>query len=429
MAKTINQMLQRSKVDIFRKFSVKRRLDDGTGNFETTWQDLSAEVIKWGNIKWQTDEKKYNFFTQRGMSIVVKNDEGLFNDEGHYTSFWRNYLTRYRTLVKVEAGFLDPDDDSEISEILLYGYITEKIRTGDNNRVTLNIKSLYSILDEFPANKIITNSATSAGQLTASDLIGKIRDMTDGSGGFPIQKFFSVGAWNIEATANTLTSLNTTTMLDDLTCWGLAKKLAEAENKIVYVDRTGTFQFISRTEGALAFSFIGYPFQDATYGHTIKNLKNYQQDIDLLFNRVRVKHEKADTSTSYVTKEESWTVGGSSTSWIYGVRTLEVDNEWMATITAETVASTLLGDLNTIKIKCDFVTKLVPHLDLRDKVTIQYEPKELVGDDATRWDFFQWDVGFWAGENIYDFNSRNFKIMGISHNLDKMESNFTVREI
>jgi len=433
---TTNQMLRRSKVDIFRKFSIKRRLDNGTGNYETNWQDLSSEVIKWGTIRWQTDAKKYNFFTQRGMSINVKNDKGLFNDENHFTSFWHGldastgsgFLTRYRTLVKIEAGFLDPDDNNiEIPHpsVLLYGYITENIRTGDNNRVTFNIKSLQGIFDEVPASKI---DMAGIGSWTASDIIIKIRDMTDSAGSFVFQEFITSGAWNIETTTNIYDDLTTTT-LDNFTCWGLIKKLAEAENKLVYVDRNKAFNFIGRTEGALTFKFIGHSLKpDPIYGHTIKSLKNYQQDIDLLFNRIRIKYGKEDTSTSYVTKEEPWLVGGNSTSWIYGVRTLEFSNEWMTDTTAEIIASTLLVDLNDIKIKCDFVTKFIPHLDLLDKVTVQYEPKELLATDFV-WDTSKWDEAKWSGDNVYNFTNREFKIVNISHALDKMESNFTLREI
>jgi len=45
------------------------------------------------------------------------------------------------------------------------------------------------------------------------------------------------------------------------------------------------------------------------------------------------------------------------------------------------------------------------------------------------WDISKWDEAKWSGDNIYSFTGREFKIIGISHALDKMESNFTLREI
>lgn len=433
MAQTALQQLKKSKVDVFRRFSIRRRLDDSSGDYETDWQDLSQYVMKWGSLSWSMDAKKFNFFSQRGLTITLDNTKGLFDHEKSSASFWHNFLTRYRTLVKIEAGFVDPDDGSDIPNpsVLFYGIMaSEDIKQSDNLTVSFNLKSLTAILDETPANKCLVASGGSVGSLTASDLIARIRDVTDGSANFILQKFISSTAWNISATSNILASLNTTTQLDNTSCWGLAKKMAEAENKVVYIDRSQQFNFVGKDEAAaVTFSFVGFPYHDTTYGHTIKRISNYQDDIDLLYNRVIAKHDSSDTSTSYTLKEEAWTVGDSSTSWKYGVRTLSFTNEWMSTTMADNVASSLFADLNTLKLKVDIITKFIPQLDLLDKVTVQYDPDSRV--EGSKWDQFNWDEGVWSSDSVpyFAFQGEEFKIIKMKHSLDKLESTFTIREI
>lgn len=429
MAQTVLQQLKKSKVTVFRRFSVRRRLDDASGDYETDWQDLSEFVIKWGTISWALDEKKYNFFTQRGVTITVDNSKGTFDHERSTASFWHNALTRYRTLVKIEAGFVDPDDGSDIPNpsVLFYGILAlENIKQNDGFTVALNIKGLHSVLDEVPGNKAVVEA--DMGSLTSSQLMTKIKNITDGSSNLILQKFISSGAWNISTTTNTLTALNTTTLLDNLSCWGIAKKLAEVENKIVYIDRSAQLNFRDREETtATTFSFVGVPFRDETYGHTIKRIENYQDDIDLLFNRIFVKYGIG--AEDHVIAEENWAVGDNTTSWKYGVKKLNVNNDWLSASLAQTIAVNLLGDLNIIGLKVDIVTKLIPHLDLLDKVTVQYEPDSRV--IGSKWDGFNWDEGLWGleGTPFFGFSGNDFKIVKIKHKLDSLESVFTIKEI
>ena len=298
---SINQILKKSKVDVFRRCSIRRRLGDGTGEWETDWMDISDYIKKWGNVSWKLDDKKINFFTQKGMNITVKNDDGAFLDETQQKSLWHRVtndagvvnkaLTRYRTLVKVEAGFLDPDNGAELltpSE-LFFGYMSENFRTGDRNVVNIKIKPLHALLDELPANKLIeaTGGAAGAGTLKASDLLKRIKTYSDGgrSAGNPDGNYilttkideimpFSANAWDIDVTTNVYKDIDTTTALDGMSCWKLAKKLAEAEDKIVYIDDSGKFNFKSRTvaAGDPSYTFIGHPHRDSTYGHTIKTV-------------------------------------------------------------------------------------------------------------------------------------------------------------
>lgn len=656
--------LKKAKVKVFRRFSVRRRLDDGSGDYETNWQDLSNHVIRWGSLESSIDDKKFNFVTQRGLTLTLDNTEGTFDQEQSSASFWKAAITRYRTLVKIEAGFVDPDDGTDIPNpsVLFYGILSqENINQSDDFKVTFNVKSLISVLDEVDANKILTTtdlptlwicdnisdkiynttvngsllssfpitdydaSATTpagishatdntlwitdtiegkiynvqpAGTLSSSflstvydasggtprgisyapddtiwvfdagpspdtvfnvqtngtlissfevttkitttaiiqglsaaddgtlwladinlsgvskiwhvesdgtiitgfntslydeaatsprgisidpsgelwitdsttkkiynvkqtgeliksftsgaydvnstsprgvsyshnfqkssDLVTKIKNVTDGASNLILQKFISATAWNISLTTNTLTALTSTSQFDNLSCWQLAGKLAEIEQKVAYINKDGEFQFVNRDvlTTTASFIFVGIPFRDSNYGHTIKRLNNYRDDIDLLHNKVTVKF--GNTNTAQITKSESWIVGDSSTSWVYGVRPLTINNTWIKSITAEKIASDTFVDLNKINIKTDIITKFIPHLKVLDRIEVKYDPDASI--TGTKWDLFNWDEANWATESspFFGFAGRQFKIIKMRHNLDNFESTFTIREV
>lgn len=657
---TANALTKKSKLKVFRRLWIRRRLDDSSGDYETDWQNITEFVKKWGSIGWQIDEKKYNFISQRGFTLTLDNTKGTFDLEQSESSMFNGFLTRYRTLVRVEAGYIDPITGGDVPNpnVLFYGLTaSEPILQNSNQEVIFNVKPLLSVIDEIPANKIadvtdfktlwvvdattdkiyniqidgtlISSFATSVfdvnaistrgivfqgsdgslwvtdsntdkvynietdgtlkssfatsvfdasaislsgitissdgtlwvvdsstdkvynietdgtlnssfetsvfdasatnprgisfdttdntlwvgdlstnliyhieidgtlidsfplsnydsnavstdglnvsndgtiwvadpttdkiynikktgelissfgkntfdslavnltgvtveeQKLTSSDFLTKIKNVTDGASNFILQKFISTSAWNIDVTTNTLTTLNQIEQIDGISCLEMARRLAEIENKTIYIDRSGSFNFIDKTASTtIDFRFIGLPFKDQTYGHTIKKINNHMDDIDLLFNKVFVKFD--DTVTAQVLKEESWTVGDSSTSWKYGVKELSISNNWFSSVTAEKIASNLFADLATIKTKVDFTCKFVPHLDLLDRVQLKYDPAASSID--TKWNLFNWDEANWANESspFFNFEGKDFKLVKMVHNLDRMETNFIAREI
>lgn len=443
MPLTVSQMLKRHKVNAFRRLSLKRRLDDSSGDYESSWFDISEDVKNWGNIHSAIDDEQYSFFQPDSVSIVVKNDRGQFYSEEMAGSYWHGHLTDYKTLIKINAGFKDPTSTNatEIptegatvasTSIQFLGILTEAIEhNSENNESVLNVRGLYSVLEDVPANLLVVASAGAAGsgQLTASGLITRMRNMTDGSSNFILRRFITSTNWDIDTTTQTLTTLDTTTALDSYDCWELAKKLAEVSGNAVWVDRLGVLKFKAKTESsAVNFTFAGIPYNNATYGHTIKALRNIKEDMDFLYNRVRVKFGDADTSTSFKTKQEIWVVGDSSTSWKYGVRTLEIENNWMNSTTADNIASTLYTSLNVLTDKVEVSCRFIPTLNLLDKTTIEYDS---AGEGGTRWDLFNWDAANWDRSlgAAYNFTAKFWKIIGLEHDLNRLETNVVLRSV
>lgn len=436
---TVQQMLTRSKVDVFRRFSVKRRLDSSTGEYELNWQDISYYVKKWGNIKWTLDEQKYSFFQQAAVSMTLNNDTGFFDHESNPSSFWNGYLTRYKTLCKIDSGFISPTNRGEIpptntsspgsTSTQFVGVLTEPVSLDDSNEAAFNIKSLSSVLEDVPANLLLVASAGASGQLTGSDLIYRMRNMTDGSSNYILRKFIASESWTIAATSQTLTALNTTTAIDSYSCWGLAKKLAEMSNKAVWISKLGVFNFGSKEPTSnTQFVFSGIPFNNTTYGHTIKEVTQYQEDLDNLYNRIKVKFGEDNTSTSYILKNQAISVGDSTTAWKYGARLLEFENTWLDSTNAEIIASTLYVDLNTLKEKVGLKCKYIPTLQLLDRTSIQYDKQ---AGTASLWDISRWDVDVWtpARGPVYYFTGKEYKILAIDHDLEAFETDITLRRI
>ena len=439
MGLTVLQALQYPVVNAFRHFYIRRRLDDSSGNYETSWFDISDEVKSWGNISWELDEKQYAHFQQSNVSIVCQNHNGQFNSEDNAGSYWSGYLTRYKTLVKIQVGFLDtagsevpPTSTSEASTPSQFvGVITEPIELTGNNEAVINIKALTSVLEDVPANLLVVASAGAAGngQMSPYTLMVRMRDVTDGSSNLILQRFISSGAWDLESGTQTMTALDTLTSLDGYNCWTLAKKLAETANKSVWIDKLGGLHFKAQTPtSAVQFIFSGNPYNNTTYGHTIKDVESMIEDYDYLYNRVRVKFGTTDTSTSWKKKQETWVVGDSTTSWKYGVKTLEIDNTWLSSTTADNIASTLYASLNQITEKVELKCKFIPTLALLNRTSVEYD---VVRADATRWDFFNWDNANWdtSVSPVYDFVAKEYKIIGLEHDIDNMETNVTLRSI
>lgn len=103
---SLTELINKSIANPFRRAYIKRR-QTSDGKYESNWQNITQYVKKWGNIKTSVDEIKLNTFKQSGISIKVVNDEGKFNIETNESSLWYNYMTRFRTLLKIEAGYND----------------------------------------------------------------------------------------------------------------------------------------------------------------------------------------------------------------------------------------------------------------------------------------------------------------------------------
>jgi hypothetical protein len=160
----------------------------------------------------------------------------------------------------------------------------------------------------------------------------------------------------------------------------------------------------------------------------IKSISEYYEALNKTFNYIRCKFNTADTSTSYATYGTTTTINNSNPSWKYGQRIYEFENIYLNTATAQIIAQNLWNLYNTPKYNLRIKTKLIPHLDLMNRVTVSYQSANLIG--ASLFDIAIFDVDFFSsevGDNI-NFQNDNFIIISKTINLDTFECEFLLDE-
>lgn len=423
---------------VFRRAYIKRK-SSVTGLFESTWQAISQYVIRWGTIRTGIDDVRLNRFTLSGISLQVDNRLGKFNDESNANSLWNGYLTRYGTLLKIEAGYQTmpggdgwgmPWGDSwgggatEYPTTTTQGIfiIDQEIPITSDNKIAINASSLKSIFDGVKANEIAGLGPTQ----TASDLIAKIRDHTAG-GSYIFRQYISAASWSIQTTTNNYNIATSTALDNEGTAWDLMTKLAEAEGFVLYINRFGGLVFADRTANTTTsqFSFYGQGFARPN----IIRVDSYKESLNKLYNNIRMKYLPADTVTSYVVAGTTTAITPSNVQWKYGARIYEFENTWANnTATAQAVADNLFTEFSSVKGEVDLKAKFHPELDPLDRVDVSHYSYNLA--NKTLWSGFDWGAEKWAeeGEN-FDWDGKAFKILSKTINLDDFSEQFHMREI
>lgn len=414
-------------MEVFRRLYFKRRLT--SGEYESTWQRIPNKYIKkFGSITRSIEDVRPNFYKYSGMKFVLVNNDGFFSDETQQDSFFYGSLGIHRTLVKVEGGYIDTDDtEYPTTPILFIGIIAgDDTKYKHNNEVEFNVDHISKIFDEFPADRVAGLGSTQ----TASDIIGVIRDHTDGNAVAIFQKYITSGAWNITATSNNY-NMATSTSLQGMSTWQLMQKLAEAENMIVYIDNNASLYFKEKTgvPASTTFHLSGIGDNDRTWGHTVMRNIEIDRGLEKVYNRVRIKYSPDDTTTSYYIYNETWNWGDSSSSFRFGVRQYEYINEWMGSTVAAIVAASIFTEFSEPKDLVTLDCKFMPQLELMNRVSLTYQSLLLAGGDM--WGYFNWDDGLWGGVQAYNINIANdeYKVVEIKHNIDNFVSTLKIKEL
>jgi hypothetical protein len=461
---TLNGQIKNPRSKVFRKLQIKRRLQ-GSGLYEDDWQDISADVIKWGTIRKEVDSTRVNQFKFSNITLVLNNEDGSYNPSSDEMSLWYNYGDQQRTLVRIVACFVYEDkQDSGVwnralipfsalwdeaswdaeaywdeEQIIYSGYISGDINLVGNNQINIPVVPLTECFRQFSASRLSGYNTS----LTASDFMLMLRDQQDANGSYIFRPFFgdTTSNWEITTTTVEYTNLNTSTAEDitNLTVWDVIQKLAEAENHIPMVTTDGKFKFFPRTDTTTTvYEFFGVGGFSPEYGRTIKKINWYGKRFTKYYSRVSVKYRDADTSTSYEIADSQYLVSGNSGPWTLGERTLEVQNFWIPTTTvAENIADTLFEEYSAIKFEIDFTTSFVPQLDIFDRVLLTYDQSPIT--ENSQWDIYNWGdttAAAEASDLIWDDSpgdsikllDEEFKLIAIDLNLDNCECRFVGRK-
>lgn len=444
---------------VFRKLWIKRR-SATTGLFESSWVEITKDVKSWGTVSKSIDYVQYSKVRFSDVNLVVANDYGRYNPEDDSSSLWYGYASQQRTLVKVEAGFYHQTLGSNgiwttntypSDPTIFVGVIQGDISLSEENEVNLTVKPLTQVFRDY-ATRNLTGYTTTG--MTAKQFLTMLRDQTLGSSTYVFQPFFgdTTTFWNLTSSAITYVDIANTVAsarpvpagtqppqndFIEMNCWDAISKLAEAEDLVPYITRTGVFTFGNRSPNTTAsqYYFYGRGFPDTDYGVTIKRVNRYTKKLSDYYSRVEVKWLDAATTTAVVTTQTAMVVNGTNTAWLYGHRTYAITNFWIGTITsANSLANSIYQSVSAVKNELDFSTSFVPHLELLDRVSISYESTEKgLGS--------RWDVQDWADESVppmatndlywvnpegdaIRFANKEFKLVSIDINLDSLETRF-----
>lgn len=450
---------RRDYSQIYRRVSIKRKTQ-ASGLFDSSWLDITEDVKKFGTVRLSADLERVNKFTISNLKMILANDEGKYSPETRINSLWYSYGSQQRSLVQIEAGFIEqtttgglvtsrevPGNDASwdesfwdeplwdgLTNVVFKGIISGDILESDKNEVALNIRPLTQLFKDYPASLLDAYDTS----MTAQKFMEMVRDHTDSTGNYIFRPFFddTTSTWNIDATTRIYTNLNTSSAQDviDASVWDVMQKLAEVENYAVFVTRDGQFNFKDKAgDSSIKFEFFGNGGNDNTYGQTLKRVVSYGQRVNSYYSRVQVKYNEADTSTSYTVKESPFEVNSFNTPWNFGHRTYSFENIWMSATSAEAVADALFSQLSNIKNEVEFTSSFVPHLDIFDHVNLTYNTNT-PADPNSLWDQNNWgpdaDELIWDDDDGagIDINSKEFKLLSIDINFDSLECKFKARE-
>lgn len=462
MAETASliNLIKRPMGKVFRRLMIKRR-SATTGAFESTWQDLSRYVKKWGSFGMSIDTPRFGDLRFDNAALQVINVDGTFNPNDNADSFWFGYADLQRSLVRIEAGFVHQTQSAggiwtntefPTTTTMWQGVVSGDVFMSSRSEVTVPLKPLMQIFRDYPARDMRGYTTTG---MTAGAWFARLRDHTDGAGSLVFRPFIGDGTttnWSIAsgtidygigttATGNDI-GLNTSTSNDiyDLDCWGVTERIAQAENSLAFISRDGNLLFQKKTATAsVQFEFFGLgaaPALIRTYGHTMKNISQYGKRLTAYYSRVAVKYNRDDTSTSFVNTATTFLVDGSNTAFNLGHRTFSIENFFLYNpVNAAAVAAAVLTDVASQTEEIEFTTSFIPHLNLMDRVAITYDATDFVTGRSL------WDINDWAPNDPHDLiwdNSRGdsivlsateFKVLSISIDLDNLQTTFIGKKL
>ena len=448
-ASLINQA-KRPISKVFRRFSVKRR-QVSDGQFEASWQDLSRYVIRWGSYGSSIDTPRFGDLNFDNAAVTVINIDGTFNPDNNTDSFWSGYGDLQRSLVRIEAGFTHQTQSAggvwtntefPTNSTIFVGIISGDVFMSSRSEVVLPLRPLSQVFRDYPATDLLGVTATG---ITAGAWFTLMRDKLEGGVIFVFRPFIGDATttdWSIASTGHLYANLMNTTSAFDIQgkdCWQVSQKLAEAEQYVAYINNRGQFLWQAKTATAsVQYEFHGIGSADRVYGQTIKLVHSYGKRLTSFFSRVAVKFIDADTTTSFVNTALAFAVGGSNTAWNLGSRTFSIENFWLTTAAAASVASAVFSDVSSQNEEIEFTSSFVPHLNLLDRISVTYDSTDFVTGRSF------WDQNDWAADDtstsedlIWDdargdsivLNAVEFKLLSVSVDLDNLESKFIAKQL
>jgi hypothetical protein len=189
----ITSALRQSSHEVYRRIWFKRRTSSG---YEADWQQVPQErIISYGKIT-RTADKVYPSEIQNDqINIELDNNDGYYNNpigaplDSIYNNFFQGYVSRYKTLVKIEYGYIYNGVEIPGQYNFTIGIIGEKAENKENGNVEILIEPAETVLKNYEASNFSSINVTYPQNVY--DLILK---QTDSSGNNIFEDMWSMGS-------------------------------------------------------------------------------------------------------------------------------------------------------------------------------------------------------------------------------------------
>lgn len=426
MTATIKSIIKGSVNHVFRRCAIKRLQLDGT--YESSWFDVSQYVVKYPIIKMSYNDTVFlGDYQIEGGQISFNNTKRKFNSETTAESLFNGFLTRYSTKVKIECGFID-SDDNEVAGLTFYGLFYSEPQNSDKGVITFSIASIIKVLQNYPAYGIATTAGTTA------EVVQRIIERQI-NGTYIFDKFFEGGVAGAlyNPSGASLTTCGSISIPENKSSWDKISDYSFIDDFFAYINSSGNFVFDKKTPTAdIKWVFNGAGSISNDYAINIVSVDAEREGANNIWTRVAITY---DNNNNIVVGEETW-VPGDVLNYPYqnkyGERTYSKTILDLNSSQALAVAQNLQSNYKVPHREWDISTVLIPHLNLNDRVQINYQGQ------YSQTNPFVVGVSLLGGSDLLgsylgsiDLQSVEATIIGmeINMNLNEMGSKFKLREI
>lgn len=342
---------------------------DASGAYATDWTEVTRDVDfnSFGSFNQQIDASDYDVgvFTNNGISLTLRNVDGLYSDVGNPTSIF--FTKRADSLVKITWTQSDYDyfsgqsysDDYLVLETEVFTGIlvddSTEMNVRDAQYVTFQILGYESLLDrvivDFVTYPLADNKTTS--------IIKSLLAATAAAG--TVGSNLTVDNSRIVLTNDVV--FDDTTVFDNLTCKDAIKILLLAGNGVLYMD--GTTPVVSdRTAGAsVAYTFYGPA--SVSGRENISELDKIRSGLNRTFNFITWGSAPISIFSSDTSSIAS-----------YGARTKNISIDGITdSAKQQAIVNAIKSEFSNPKQEFMLATPLIPEtlaLTLLDRITIDF---------------------------------------------------------
>lgn len=345
---TVTQLIKRDTQFPIRRAYIKRRYLDG--NYESNWQRidfLNSEdrVLSWGSFSLEVDFQpgQIGAFEISELTIAVDNQGGQFNIETDPQSIWypdSTYLNRRYTKIKIEAGFLD-EDENEVGVETVFEGVIERVVISESQTAQIMSLPYTAILKSF----LIADLGLS-GPGPVSSVVTSIMNQSKITAYIP----YIAPTNTINPTISDMANL-------EGTYWDVLKSLAQQANAIPYLNGP-TWAFKDREAGGLVWQFNGA-------GTQFPDIFTIEEFDDEGADRVRLYWQAKGTTLTAISSDDTL-----KRKYLNAPQIIDLDNYDNAN--KAIILSALLAEWEQPRPRVGFVTNfMVNEIDLLDKVTLK----------------------------------------------------------